>query len=82
MYIIYHKKLLATLAEDKVWRWSDGSESKYESWHEGEPNFGEPPEFCAYLGHYEVFGDWDDEPCSVTHELICKIKKGEKFDGT
>ena len=47
-------------AEEGKWKWSNGEESSYTNWHEGEPNAENPEEdFVMYYYKYSD-GSWND----------------------
>ena len=76
---LYKFVFLYTISDaDSPWTWSDGSESTFTFWDEGEPNFGKPEvAYCAYINRNKV-GRWDDNRCDdQQHEILCKIKKHE-----
>ena len=65
------KDLWIGLHEDaKTWKWSDGSESSFRYWLEGQPNsLGKDPN-CAHVN-----GDkWSARSCNTKSAFLCYCK--------
>uniref|UniRef100_A0A8C5RMF6 C-type lectin domain-containing protein n=1 Tax=Laticauda laticaudata TaxID=8630 RepID=A0A8C5RMF6_LATLA len=57
-----------------IWEWSDGSNSTYTSWKEGEPNNFFNIEFCTVLSATTRYLQWNDKYCSLWLPFVCKFQ--------
>uniref|UniRef100_A0AAR2ILQ5 C-type lectin domain-containing protein n=1 Tax=Pygocentrus nattereri TaxID=42514 RepID=A0AAR2ILQ5_PYGNA len=56
-----------------IWIWSDGSNSSYRYWNNGEPNGG-LGDYCVELSHYSAYNPayrWYDSECSWLRSFVC-----------
>ncbi|XP_066536374.1 macrophage mannose receptor 1-like [Hoplias malabaricus] len=59
--------------------WSDGSDSSFEDWQEGEPNNLNNIEKCAIIQLYTYrtsLQQWNDLQCDQRTDWLCEIQKG------
>uniref|UniRef100_A0A3B4B766 C-type lectin domain-containing protein n=1 Tax=Periophthalmus magnuspinnatus TaxID=409849 RepID=A0A3B4B766_9GOBI len=57
--------------EPNSWRWSatgDHSQSGYQIWSFGEPNYGDRFETCVVM---DTNGEWQDKGCNLLYGFVC-----------
>uniref|UniRef100_A0A671YPN6 C-type lectin domain-containing protein n=1 Tax=Sparus aurata TaxID=8175 RepID=A0A671YPN6_SPAAU len=52
------------------WKWSDGSNSSFRYWAEGQPNNYGGNQDCVVAG-LGIDGKWWDDPCGQTRPILC-----------
>ncbi|KAM8755162.1 C-type lectin BfL-2-like [Acanthopagrus schlegelii] len=54
------------------WKWSDGSDSSFRHWAQGQPDNSAGKEACV-VGILRNSGEWLDIPCNLIRPFVCYI---------
>ena len=68
------------MAVEGTWIWTDNTQWSYSNWARSEPNNYGGFEHCLVIGRYDE--KWNDHPCGIVHEAICKRGKESQIPVT
>ncbi|KAM8973975.1 regenerating islet-derived protein 4-like [Pelodytes ibericus] len=60
--------------QNRRWKWNDGSMYNYRTWENGEPNNLGNEEYCGELTIGSKFNKWNDAPCRIQNNFVCKYR--------
>ncbi|KAJ7313009.1 hypothetical protein JRQ81_004270 [Phrynocephalus forsythii] len=71
-YAYFDEQLSWAEAENRRWRWSDGSVYSYKAWNLGQPNNIRKSQYCVELMASTGLKEWNDITCHTLNAYICK----------